>query len=999
MSFPALARHLVASTFALGMVMPHSLAAQAMPRDAVDMAVRAVESGRPGSVAAQWRSRVASNPSDRVAILGLATLARLTYRFDDALRLYRRVANRGPEDSVGVWALLGEAMVLEAQGDRRGIALYRQAREMARRNGSREGEGVALLELAFAELGPKGTSLLLARLDTVRRLLPRDARAQHVRRLRYMAVAMVVSGAPSAADTTRTAITAAQRARDLREEAAAQRTLGLHFSLRGAGDSALARYAIAESLFARSGDRRGLAYTLMFRGDYLWSRGLLGPAKAAIERALPEAEASGYADGMGHVHVGLASVASRVGDYPLALRHAARAIARYDSLGDTYSSNLTHALKAQIHLMAGDADGARRETPWLLEVIRTSPEVNQRVEGQQVLVSAALLTGAVHEAERLLTTAERHARESGMESWVPRIALARARVALARGQMAPARAALARALGSMDTTQHIMRYEARVALAEVAVRERNIAAAAAAMDSAAAELDRWRAGLSSVELRMLAFQSLTPDAGDQTPGVARVLNALATHGHAARAFALAERRRARELSDRMARRTALFTRGSGTDAVSAPWSGPAVATAAGVAAALPDSTALLEYVVASGGAPTTVFVITRAGTRAHTIVPEDTVRRDVARFTGLLEAGTVPTRLADSLGEHLMAPALRHLPASITRLIIVPDGVLHRVPFDALRTGGRFVVERYAVSIAPSATVALALERRRSHAGGAVRLVAFADPAIDVAGERAGVTAPRVAQFAAFARTGGLPRLPGAAEEARLVARYASTADVFLGARATASRLRERNVSEADILHLATHALIDESSMTGTALALAGDDRSPGFVTPGDLASLQLAADLVVLSACRSAGGALVGGEGILGLTSPLLQAGARSIVATRWRVADRRTVPFIRDFYDALAARQPVAEALRAAKLASIARGDPPREWAAFQAIGDPMVVVPLRKPATFSPAWLAAGLAAAAAGAAGVLLRRRRYSRMRAIRASERRSLPSSTSARTDQ
>ena len=118
------------------------------------------------------------------------------------------------------------------------------------------------------------------------------------------------------------------------------------------------------------------------------------------------------------------------------------------------------------------------------------------------------------------------------------------------------------------------------------------------------------------------------------------------------------------------------------------------------------------------------------------------------------------------------------------------------------------------------------------------------------------------------------------------------------------------------------------------------------MVGPGDLAALRLDADLVVLSGCRTAGGVLVEGEGVQGLTAPLIQAGARSVVASQWRIADRRTIPFIQAFYQALAKGLPVGDALRAAKLDGFRRGAPPWDWAAFTAVGDPWSPYALRAP-----------------------------------------------------
>ena len=148
---------------------------------------------------------------------------------------------------------------------------------------------------------------------------------------------------------------------------------------------------------------------------------------------------------------------------------------------------------------------------------------------------------------------------------------------------------------------------------------------------------------------------------------------------------------------------------------------------------------------------------------------------------------------------------------------------------------------------------------------------------------------------------------------------------------------------------------MDERSVAGTALALAPGNGESGFVGAGDLAALRLDADLVVLSACRTAGGVVVAGEGVQGLTSPLLAAGARALVATHWRIRDQDAVPFIDAMYAALSHGQPVIDAVRAAKLRALARGEPPRTWASFLSIGDPLVVVPLRAPPAHRR-WLAA-------------------------------------------
>jgi CHAT domain-containing protein len=177
------------------------------------------------------------------------------------------------------------------------------------------------------------------------------------------------------------------------------------------------------------------------------------------------------------------------------------------------------------------------------------------------------------------------------------------------------------------------------------------------------------------------------------------------------------------------------------------------------------------------------------------------------------------------------------------------------------------------------------------------------------------------------------------------------------------------------VIHFATHALVDEQSVARTALALAPGDGESGFVGPGDVAALELDADLVVLSACRTAGGVVLSGEGVQGLTAPFLEAGARSVVATQWQIADQTTTRTVERFYDALARGLPLSEALREAKLDAMRRGRPPREWAAFTVVGDPFVTIPLRHPA--GRPWWAAGAAVLlvlVAASAGVRRARRR-------------------------
>ena len=169
---------------------------------------------------------------------------------------------------------------------------------------------------------------------------------------------------------------------------------------------------------------------------------------------------------------------------------------------------------------------------------------------------------------------------------------------------------------------------------------------------------------------------------------------------------------------------------------------------------------------------------------------------------------------------------------------------------------------------------------------------------------------------------------------------------MYLGAEATEERALSLG-PEIRYLHFATHGVVDERLPLNSALVLA-PPREPATAHPNGLLQaweiferLRIDADLVVLSACGSALGEEVGGEGLIGLTRAFQYAGARSVVASLWSVVDEATADLMVRFYRNLRAGQPKAEALRAAQVEGIRSRDDPADaapffWAAFQVYGD---------------------------------------------------------------
>jgi CHAT domain-containing protein len=257
--------------------------------------------------------------------------------------------------------------------------------------------------------------------------------------------------------------------------------------------------------------------------------------------------------------------------------------------------------------------------------------------------------------------------------------------------------------------------------------------------------------------------------------------------------------------------------------------------------------------------------------------------------------------LSSQLFDLLLGPVrsqLRHA----SRLVVVPDGPLHDIPFGSLRdrVSGAFVIERASVLVTPSLRFALG-------AGTGPRLLAGGDAAALVVGNPA--RRPEDAN---------LPSLPGSAREAELVSdRYPR--HVFLsGADATRDRFLAA-VPAASVVHFAGHAVANRDRPELSRLVLApapGDALGALFVY--ELEGVRLPRTrLVVLAACETARGAAVKGEGVLGLVRGFLGAGVPAVVATLWHIDDRLSPPLFQAFHASWARGHDAPAALREAQLA----------------------------------------------------------------------------------
>ena len=670
-------------------------------RVVVRQAVHAVEGDSVAPVQARWRARLARDSTDRAGVLGLATLARLTYDYPTADRLYPRLHDQSSPhpDAYEAYARLGLAWSLEERGRSDAAAEeFGRARGAARAAGVPAAEAEALIGRSFARGATEGMAVVLALLDTAGTLIPASALDLQAERRWRRAVVLGLLADPRATAEAASAVDLARRAGDLRAEAQALRGLAKVLDWRGQEDSALAAFREAEQRFRQAREHSWLAVTLMNRGNALRKRGDLGETMAALRGALTEGERSHNLWAVASAHTGLGVVAMQLNDFATAAAHLNRAVTMFENQGDRSSAMNARKFLPLIALAGGDFTAARRQTLEALAFYQGTGETLDQFGAHQTLATIAMRERDWAAAERALADAQALLRKLEGPHWAAALAYDQGRLALARGQLPAAERSFRRLLGALDTTQHLSRYDARLRLAETYAHRLDLGAAEREATSAWDELDRWRATLTDRELRLLAFQAVSSEnevspasLSEQRASVARVLAAIATGGRAERAFELAERRRARELMDRLARARALRTDSSAASGGRPPSAQAAPLSAADIASLIPDRrTALLEYVTGGLGAPTTLFVVTRPGSggaavRARLMPPADSLAGALTRFLALVQHRDEVGPAAREFGRALLGPALAELGSDVTRLIVVPDGPLHRVPWDLLR--------------------------------------------------------------------------------------------------------------------------------------------------------------------------------------------------------------------------------------------------------------------------------------------------------------------------
>ena len=381
---------------------------------------------------------------------------------------------------------------------------------------------------------------------------------------------------------------------------------------------------------------------------------------------------------------------------------------------------------------------------------------------------------------------------------------------------------------------------------------------------------------------------------------------------------------------------------------------------------LDGETALVEYSL--GQDRSYLWVATREGVSLHKIAPRATLETMVLDLREKLVAPSQVAandyaKSAHALYRELLAPAAPAI--GQRRLLVVADGALNYIPFEALTTtadGADYSALAYLINTndivyAPSASVIAAIRQQAAASGGnkdGRAMLLVADPVFDAGDPRARGAKPGASASAASITRGlglslssaQLARLPGTRTEAQKIGQLAKAAnlkaDTWLDLDASEANIEARDLKQYRILHVATHGILntERPQFTGVVLSLVGNESSDGFLRTDEIFNLRLGSPLVMLSACETGLGKEKRGEGIIGLTRAFMYAGAPTVGVSLWPVADTSTADLMSDFYKRLLAKEgtsPTA-AMRGARQQMIAgkKQSAPFFWSPFVLVGD---------------------------------------------------------------
>jgi len=369
---------------------------------------------------------------------------------------------------------------------------------------------------------------------------------------------------------------------------------------------------------------------------------------------------------------------------------------------------------------------------------------------------------------------------------------------------------------------------------------------------------------------------------------------------------------------------------------------------------LDEKTAVIEFYLSDWGS--VELLITKNDFKMFFLPDRKTIENSIQGYTKLLS--NPPSSefrgelAAERIYQEVFGEIEKHIPSTIENIIVVPDGGLHYLPFEALifpadskENKIRYLVMKYNFSYAPSIASILALKKKERKELRSKEILAVGFPRYDLFPqnntENSNEDSREAFRDLLFQNNLHLSPLPYTKREIKTIAHKfpRRSRSVFMGDKASENVIKNLPLNEYRIIHFACHGFVDESFPFRSALVLTPEPErgEDGFLQAYEISNLNLDADLVVLSACQSAKGPLEKGEGILGLNRVFFTSGARAVLSSLWKINDRSTAIFMDYFYGSLKKGMGIARALREAKIEMLrSRHNHPFYWAGFVLSGD---------------------------------------------------------------
>ncbi|MFN7925280.1 MAG: CHAT domain-containing tetratricopeptide repeat protein [Bryobacteraceae bacterium] len=935
-----------------------------------------------------WR-RTGDKESEAITLYSIARTCADAGDKDKALRYANEAltaARASGVDGAVAWSLHTLGSIAHAYGDRRkAIEYLQQALPLMRKAGNRTGEAETLNALA---IGHRGTGDVRGSLDDLLQAEPILTSLRDRRKLAtlYSNIGVVYSDLgeyDKALENHQRALDHGQGIGNRSSQAVTWNNIGSVYSSMAEYQKALDAYRGALDIQRELGREWNVAVCLH---NIAWVHATLGDrkqAEAIYREALAILRKIKDQPAMSNTLNNLGETVAALGQRQQALDYHNEALALRRAVGDRAGEALSLGNLGKLQAEMGQRDAARESLDSAQKILRTTG--NPRRLSGTLLSSAALwrkmrqFDKASQELDEALSIGrqirDRRTEADTLAEW--------ARLEQDRGNVDAALARTSEALAALE--------ELRLNIASPSLRAWLFAAKRDVQEMEVALLMRKHAGNPGAGFHAKALlaaergkaRSLLELLGESSAGIRRGAGPtlLARERELQRRiFATAERQTrqlngkstpaadaaaARELTSLTAEFEHLQSKIRSTSPEYAALTRPEPLRLDEIQQRVLDpGTALLEF--ALGEEKSYLWAVTATSFHAYTLPPRSEIEIGARRVHELLTA-----RNRNPANESPAARAARvrqsdadFLPAAASisrmllgqaapdlqgkRLLIVADGALQYLPFsalpDPLDTSAKPapLMLNHEIVNAPSASVVAALRHTlESRKPGQKALAIFADPVFSATDMRV----PGSRQTRDDAGMPELLRLRFSRNEAEEIARLTPPQDTWkaLDFDATRDAVLGDELAQYRIVHFATHAVLDNEHPELSSVVLSRVDRSGqprnGYLRLYDVYNLRLGADLVVLSACETALGGEVNGEGLIGLTRGFLYAGSPRVVATLWKVDDRATSEIMKRFYTALLGhRDRPAAALRAAQTEMWKQKgwDRPYHWAAFTLQGE---------------------------------------------------------------